>query len=83
VAFDIEAREHCGDAGFADFRREFIARPVSAVVTSDRLRIEGTLPLEADLAARRPLACEPRLAPADLLLVDGTEIGRPLLPVRD
>lgn len=83
VAFDIEAREHCDDAGFADFRREFTARPVSAVVTSDRLRVEGTLPLEADLAARRPLACEPRLTPADLLLVDGTEIGRPLLPVRD
>ncbi len=83
VAFDIEAREHCDAAGFADFRREFTARPVSATVTDDRLRVEGSLPLEADLAARRPLACEPLLAPADLLLSDGTEIGRPLLHVPD
>ena len=83
VAFDIEARERCDGAGFADFRREFTARPITATVTGDRLRVEGSLPLEANLAARRPLVCEPLLAPADLLLIDGTEIGRPLLSIPD
>ncbi|MGB8852659.1 MAG: hypothetical protein WCC69_03740 [Pirellulales bacterium] len=83
VAFDIEARERCGDASFADFRREFTARRVTAAASSDRLRIKGTLPLETDLAVRRPLVCEPLLAPADVLLIDGTEIGRPLLPIPD
>jgi hypothetical protein len=80
IAFDVEAREHCDDSRFADFRRDFTARPASAAVTGDQLRVQGTLPLDADLAARRPLVCEPLLAPADLLLIDGTEIGRPLLP---
>ena len=82
VALDIEAREHCDDVGFAAFRRAFAARRVTATLTGDRLRLEGTLPLEADLATRRRIACEPLLAPEDLLLVDGLELGRPLLPVR-
>jgi hypothetical protein len=80
VALDIEAREDRDDEQFAAFRREFVARPVKAVLTGDRLRIDGALPLEADLAARRRIACEPLLSPTDLLLVDGVEIGRPLLP---
>ena len=80
VVLDIEARERCDDAGFATFRREFAARPVRAGITGDHLRIEGTLPLEADLATRQRIACEPLLAPHDLLLVDGAEFGRPLLP---
>jgi hypothetical protein len=82
VALDIEAREHCDDAGFAAFGREFAARTVTATLTGDRLRIEGTLPLEADLATRQRIACEPLLAPQELLLIDGVEFGRPLLPHR-
>ncbi len=82
VALDIEAREHCDDAGFAAFRHEFAARTVTATLTGDRLRIEGTLPLEADLATRQRIACEPLLAPNELLLIDGVEFGRPLLPHR-
>ena len=79
VALDIEAREHCDDAGFNTFRREFAARRVTATLTGDHLHVEGTLPLEADLATRRRIACEPLLAPENLLLIDGLELGRPLL----
>lgn len=82
VALDIEAREDHDDEQFATFRREFVARPVRAVLAGDRLRIDGALPLEADLAARRRIAYEPLLSPADLLLVDGVEIGRTLFPAR-
>jgi hypothetical protein len=78
VALDIEARERCDNAAFATFRRGFAARQVAATITDDRLHVAGTLPLEADLAMRRRLACEPLLAPDDLLLVDGLELGRPL-----
>lgn len=82
VVLDIEARERCDDAEFAAFRRAFAARRTTARIADNRLRLEGTLPLEADLATRRRIACEPLLAPDDLLLVDGVEIGRPLLPNR-
>lgn len=80
VVLDIEARDRCDGAGFAAFRREFAARRASATIAGDRLHVEGTLPLEADLATRRRITCEPLLAPEDLLLIDGLEIGRPLWP---
>jgi hypothetical protein len=79
VILDLELCEGLGAAGFAAFRREFAARGVTAERSADRLAVRGSLPLEADLVARRPLAFRPLLAEGALLLLDGAEVGRPLL----
>jgi hypothetical protein len=80
VVLDIEAREDCDDASFAAFRAEFAARRVTAALAGDRVSVEGSLPLAANLATLGREAYEPALSPADLLVVDGQEVGRPLLP---
>ena len=79
VALDLEAREDCDDAAFAAFRAEFAGRRVAATLAGDRLAVEGSLPLAANLATLRREAYEPALSSAELLLVDGQEVGRPLL----
>ena len=57
-----------------------VCRPqVTALRAGTRLTVAGSLPLEADLGARRPLACRPWLADDHLLSIDGVEIGRGLL----
>lgn len=80
VVLDIEAREDCDDASFAAFRAEFADRRVTAALAGDRLTVEGSLPLAANLATLGREAYEPALSPANLLVVDGQEVGRPLLP---
>jgi hypothetical protein len=80
VALDLEAREDCDDAAFAAFRAEFTGRRVKATLAGDRLAVEGSLPLAANLVTLDREAYEPALSPADLLVVDGQEVGRPLLP---
>ena len=80
VVLDIEAREHCDDAAFATFRAEFSGRRATAVLAGDRLTVEGSLPLAANLATLGREDYEPALSPPDLLMVDGQEVGRPLLP---
>lgn len=80
VVLDIEAREDCNDASFAAFRAEFASRGVQAVLSGDRLSVEGSLPLAANLATLVREVFEPALAPTTLLMIDGTEVGRPLLP---
>jgi hypothetical protein len=80
VVLDIEAREDCDDASFASFRAEFAGRGVQAVLAGDRLSVAGSLPLAANLATRNREIFEPALAPATLLMIDGREVGRPLLP---
>lgn len=79
LALDIEAREHCDDDHFKQFREEFAGRAVTAVLAGDRLRIDGALPLEADVAKLERIACEPLLADGALILVNGVEVGSPLL----
>ena len=79
LALDIEVREDCDDAAFAAFRAEFAGRTVTATVADGRLRIEGALPIEADLNRSRRMSCEPLMDPDTLLCVDGQEIGMPLL----
>jgi hypothetical protein len=79
LALDIEVRAECDDAAFAAFRAEFAGRTVTATVADGRLRIEGTLPIEADLTRSRRMTCEPLMDPGTLLGVDGQEIGMPLL----
>ena len=79
LALDIEVREGCDDAEFAAFRAEFAGRSATASLADGRLRIDGALPLEADLRQYKRIACEPRMAPDTLLTVDGQEIGLPLL----
>jgi len=81
VILDLEVREGLDAEGSAGFRREFGGRTVRAVLSGPRLAVAGSLPLEADLVARRPLVCRPEMADGMLLLVDGVEIGRPLLPL--
>lgn len=83
LALDIEVRADCDDAAFAAFRAEFAGRAVAATVTDGRLRIEGALPLEADLNRSRRIACEPLMDANTLLRVDGREIGLPLLGVTE
>jgi hypothetical protein len=79
LVLDLEVRADCDDAAFAAFRAEFAGRTVTASVADGRLRIEGALPIEADLNRSRRITCEP-LMDADMLLrVDGREIGLPLL----
>jgi hypothetical protein len=80
VVLDIEAREHCDDAAFATFRAEFSGRRATAVLAGDRLTVEGSLPLAADLATLKRQAYEPMIPEATLLGIDGVEIGRKLLP---
>ena len=80
VVLDIEAREHCDDAAFATFRAEFSGRRTTAVLAGDRLTVEGSLPLAADLATLKRQAYEPMIPEATLLGIDGVEIGRKLLP---
>lgn len=79
LALDIEVRAECDDAAFAAFRTEFAGRTVTATVAEGRLRIEGALPIEADLTRSRRMTCEPLMDPGTLLGVDGQEIGMPLL----
>lgn len=79
LVLDIEAREGCDDADFAQFRGEFAARPVTATLAEGRLRVEGSLPLEADLWRSKRIACEPELSADTLLRVNDHELGRPLL----
>lgn len=79
VILDLEVREGLDAGGVAAFRGAFSARAVRAFRAGPRLVVGGSLPLEADLVARRPLVCLPQLAAGALLLVDGVEIGRPLL----
>jgi len=83
LALDIEVRADCDDAAFVAFRAEFAGRAVAATVTDGRLRIEGALPLEADLNRSRRIACEPLMDANTLLRVDGREIGVPLLGVTE
>ncbi len=80
VVLDIEARENCDDAAFATFRTEFSGRQVTAVLAGDRLTVEGSLPLAADLATLKRQSYEPTIPEAILLGIDGVEIGRKLLP---
>ncbi len=80
VALDIEAREDCDDDAFAVFRGEFADRRVEASVSGNRLTVAGSLPLAADLETLDREAYEPALAPTDLLVIDGREAGRPLVP---
>lgn len=80
VALDIEAREDCRDEAFATFRAEFAARRVTAALSGDRLTVEGSLPLAANLATIHREVFEPALAPEALLTIDGREVGLPLLP---
>ena len=80
LGLDIEAREDCDDERFEKFRGEFAGRAVTAVLAGDRLRIDGSLPLEADIAKLERITCEPLLPDGALLLVNGLEVGRLLLP---
>lgn len=80
LALEIEGRENC-DAARADaFCREFSGRRVTAALEGDRLRVEGSLPLEADFGRLERVACEPLLDEASLLVVNGREIGRLAFP---
>lgn len=79
LILDMELHEGDDDAGSAAWRRAFAARRVTALRAGTRLSVAGSLPLEADLGARRPLACRPWLADDHLLSIDGVEIGRGLL----
>jgi hypothetical protein len=79
LALDIEVLADCDDTAFAAFRAEFAGRAVTANVTDGRLRIEGALPLEADLNRSRRITCEPLMDAHTLLRVDGRELGLPLL----
>jgi hypothetical protein len=79
LALDVEMRADCDDAAFAAFRAEFAGHTVTANVTDGRLRIEGALPLEADLNRSRRIACDPLMDANTLLRVDEREIGLPLL----
>jgi hypothetical protein len=79
LALDLEVCAGCDDAAFAAFRAEFAGRTVTATMADGRLRIEGSLPLEADLNRSRRIACEPQLDANTLLRVDGRELGLPLL----
>jgi hypothetical protein len=79
LALDVEMRADCDDAAFAAFRVAFAGRTVTATVADGRLRIEGALPLEADLNRSRRIACEPLMDANTLLRVDEREIGLPLL----
>lgn len=76
LALDIEAREDCDDDRFKQFREEFAGRAVTAVLAGARLRIDGSLPLEADVAKLERIDCAPLLADGALLLVNGVEVGR-------
>jgi hypothetical protein len=80
VVLDIEAREKCDDAAFASFRAEFAGRRVTATLSGDRLTVHGSLPLAANLATLDREAYEPALSPGALLMIDGREVGLPLLP---
>ncbi|MFN5757797.1 MAG: hypothetical protein ACK54F_08280 [Planctomycetia bacterium] len=80
VVLDIEAREDCDDDAFAAFRAEFAGRRATATLTGDRLTVAGSLPLSANLATLVRETYEPVLSPSDLLVVDGREVGRPLVP---
>ena len=79
LGLDIEAREDCDDERFEKFRGEFAGRAVTAVLAGDRLRIDGSLPLEADIAKLERITCEPLLPDGALLLVNGLEVGQSLL----
>ena len=79
LALEVEVRADCDDAAFAAFRAEFAGRTVTATMADGRLRVEGALPLEADLNRPRRIACEPLMDAHTLLRVDGLEIGLPLL----
>ena len=83
LALDLEVRADCDDAAFAAFRAEFAGRTVTATMADGRLRIEGALPLAADLNRSRRIACEPLMDADTLLRVDGREIGLPLLGVTE
>ena len=83
LALDVEVRADCDEAAFAAFRAEFVGRTVTATVADGGLRIQGALPLEADLNRLRRIACEPLMDADTLLRVDGREIGLPLLGVAE
>ncbi|NDC53150.1 MAG: hypothetical protein EBZ74_02390 [Planctomycetia bacterium] len=79
LALDIELCDACDDAAFAAFCGEFAARDVSATLVDGRLRIDGALPLEADLVRYKRIASEPLMTPDTLLRVNDHEVGLPLL----
>lgn len=82
LVLDIEVRECRDEREWTGFRDAFMTRSVSAVISGDRLQVEGTLPLTADLARFSRILCEPLLDPETLLLVNGQEIGRPLMRLK-
>ena len=79
LPLDIELRDDCNDADFTHFRAAFAARNVTSRLEANVLRIDGTLPLEADVDTFKRIAFEPFVNTDTLLRVNEREIGLPLL----
>ena len=79
LALDLELREGLDDVAFAAFRREFVARTVTARLDGTRFVVSGALPLELELGTPqsrpRRLRYEPILPEGVLLVVDGRDVG--------